>query len=192
MTTELLKRGIDALVKRHQSDPNKESINGIDYPAELLYAQRMADALAKYVPDASKPLQLAAWSHHIMRWEVARSLYPMGKSGYYQWRQHVLKHQLKVTKDVLTEVGISSAEVDLVTTYMQKDNRRTCTEAQTVEDIACVVFVVYYLEAFAQKHSEEKVIDIIRKTMLKVSEKGKVYLSKLALNSSLNALLAKA
>ncbi|MBE9542388.1 MAG: DUF4202 family protein, partial [Proteobacteria bacterium] len=49
---------------------------------------------------------------------------------------------------------------------------------QLVEDIAALVFIEHYMQAFADKHpeySEEKWVEIILRTWNKMSEKGKEF-----------------
>jgi len=36
----------------------------------------------------------------------------------------------------------------------------------------CLVFLDYYFDDFSEKHSDEKVIDILQKTWRKMSDKG--------------------
>ena len=45
-------------------------------------------------------------------------------------------------------------------------------ETQTLEDTICLVFLDYYFEEFAAKHEDDKVIDILKKTWVKMSERG--------------------
>ena len=49
---------------------------------------------------------------------------------------------------------------------------RSDAEAQTLEDVACLVFLRYYAENFAAKHPREKVFDILLKTQRKMSPRG--------------------
>jgi len=189
MNNEILEKAIAAIIELHKGDPLTETVKDETIPSELLYARRMAAMMTVYEPHAAPTLVLAAWCHHIRRWEVARELYPMDRPGYYQWRRHVMQHQLSVTTAVLQQSGAIASDIEAVTAAMQKDNRRDIHEAQILEDVACMVFVKYYLEAFAQKHDPDKVTDIIRKTMLKVSERGQNYISKLPLNDHIASLL---
>jgi hypothetical protein len=53
-----------------------------------------------------------------------------------------------------------------------------------MEDVACMVFVQYYLEPFAAPHNPEKVVDIVRKTMLKMSKLAIDETAKLPLNQT--------
>ncbi len=55
---------------------------------------------------------------------------------------------------------------------MQKRGLRRDPETQTLEDVICLVFVLYYLDDFARKHDEAKLIDIIQKTWAKMSDAG--------------------
>ena len=64
---------------------------GNPVPKELLYARRMSSVLAKFAPNASEALQLAARCQHIRRWTVPRDSYPMDRKGYLRWRTHLKK-----------------------------------------------------------------------------------------------------
>jgi hypothetical protein len=46
----------------------------------------MSAMLARFVPDASEALKLAARCQHIERWKIPRSQYPQTRAGYQQWR----------------------------------------------------------------------------------------------------------
>ena len=50
---------------------------------------------------------------------------------------------------------------------------RSDGEAQTLEDVACLVFLRYYAARFASKHPAEKVLDILIKTQRKMSPHGR-------------------
>ena len=58
-------------------DPTTEVFQGVVYPKELLYAQRMTAWLDKLAPDASEALRLAVRCQHIQRWMIPRHTYPM-------------------------------------------------------------------------------------------------------------------
>lgn len=158
----------EALMKLHEEDPKK-----IDNQAEeSLYAIRMLDQLRKYYPQANQLLEISALAHHLKRWEIARSLYPMDKQGYFQWRRHVAKHQLAQLTEVLEKESIAKDEQEAILSYLKKENIKKFEEAQIIEDVACMVFVHFYLESFAAPHDEQKVVDIVRKTMLKMSQRA--------------------
>ncbi len=55
---------------------------------------------------------------------------------------------------------------------MKKELNRN-PETQLVEDVICLVFVEYYLQDFAaEKHDDEKVVDILKKTLVKMSSRA--------------------
>ena len=56
---------------------------------------------------------------------------------------------------------------------MRKEQLRSDGEAQTLEDVACLVFFRYYAANFAAKHAREKVVDILLKTQRKMSPRGR-------------------
>ncbi|MFW2377494.1 MAG: DUF4202 family protein, partial [Cellulophaga baltica] len=60
------------------------------------------------------------------------------------------------------------------------------------EDVICLVFLEYYFEPFAQKYSEEKLIDILQKTWRKMSKEGQEAALKLPLSANSLTLVGKA
>ena len=61
-------------------------------PEALLYGQRMSSELARLIPDASEPLQIAARGQHVERWKLKRADYPEGRAGYLTWRRDQALH----------------------------------------------------------------------------------------------------
>jgi len=56
----------------------------------------------------------------------------------------------------------------------------------------CLVFLDYYFDEFAEKHSEEKVIDILQKTWKKMSNEGHEAALKLKFSEKSLKLVKKA
>ena len=75
-------KAITAFDVYNASDPNKEKSNGLTYPKEILYANRMTERLARFAPNASESVKLAVRCQHIGRWEIPRNNYPLNKKGY--------------------------------------------------------------------------------------------------------------
>ena len=65
-------------------------------------------------------------------------------------------------------------------------------ETQTLEDVACLVFLESYFWDFSRLHDEEKIIGILRKTWAKMSPRGQEAARELSLNAGAEALLNKA
>ena len=86
-------------------DPNQDVFEGVTYPKELLYSQRMTAMLKHFEPDASETLQLAARCQHICRWKISRNNYPMDRIGYKCWRMELYKFHGEITGGIMREVG---------------------------------------------------------------------------------------
>ncbi len=157
------------------SDPNMVTIDDETQPKELVYAQRLTEMLNRYVPDASEALQLATRAQHIQRWTVPRSDFPMTKSGYMRWRGTLKQVHADIAAKVMAENGYDHDMIQQVSSLLKKENIRTNPDMQTLEDVVVLAFLEYDLEAFVEKYhdyTEEKFITILRKSYLKMSEKG--------------------
>mgnify|MGYP001036748514 CR=1 FL=1 len=158
--------------KKNAQDPNTYQVAGFEYPKELLYSQRMSRKLLQFESNASKALQIAARAQHICRWKIARNEFPMDRVGYLKWRETLKKMHAKTTGEILQKVGFDDQFVDRVQKIILKKLIKKNEESQALEDVICLVFLDYYFDEFAEKHSDEKVIDILQKTWVKMSDKG--------------------
>ena len=158
--------------KKNAEDPNIYQVKGFEYPKELLYSQRMTRTLLQFQPNASKALQIAARAQHICRWQIARNEFPMDRVGYLKWRETLKKMHANTTAEILQQVGFDEQFVDRVKKIILKKLIKKNEESQALEDVICLVFLDYYFDEFATKHSDEKVIDILQKTWVKMSDKG--------------------
>ena len=173
-------------------DPNLESVAGNQIAKELIYGQRMTAQLQKFLPNASEELQLAARSQHICRWKIPRSDYPMDRQGYKKWRLDLAVFHGETAGEILTINGYSDATIQRVKDLLLKRSLKRDDEVQALEDVVCLVFLEFYLEDFAAKHDEEKLIDIIQKTWNKMSTTGHDAALKLSLSDKMLSLITKA
>ncbi len=158
--------------KKNEEDPNTYQVAGFEYPKELLYSQRMTRKLLQFEPNASKALQIAARAQHVCRWKISRNEYPMDRVGYLKWREELKKMHANITVEILEQVGFDEQFQKRVQKIILKKLIKKNEESQTLEDVICLVFLDYYFDEFAAKHTDEKVIDILQKTWVKMSEKG--------------------
>ncbi|GAA3629268.1 DUF4202 domain-containing protein [Flavivirga jejuensis] len=158
--------------KKNAEDINTYQVYGLDYPKELLYSQRMSRKLLQFNPNASRALQIAARAQHICRWKIARDTYPMDRIGYLKWRETLKKMHAELTVEILDQVGYDTQFKDRVSLLINKKLIKKNEESQILEDTICLVFLDYYFEEFAAKHNDEKIIDILKKTWVKMSDKG--------------------
>ncbi|GAA4900318.1 hypothetical protein GCM10023311_27390 [Flaviramulus aquimarinus] len=178
--------------KKNAEDINTYPVAGIDYPKELLYSQRMSRKLLQFNPNASKALQIAARAQHICRWKIARDEYPMDRVGYLKWRETLKRMHADLTTDILKQVGYDDQFADRVKSIILKKLIKKNEESQTLEDTICLVFLDYYFEEFAAKHNDEKIIDILKKTWVKMSDKGHEEALKLNFSEKSLALVKQA
>ncbi|SFW63886.1 DUF4202 domain-containing protein [Cellulophaga fucicola] len=178
--------------KANEQDPNKEIFEGKEYAKEVLYAMRMTEKLNSFAPNASEVLQLTARCQHICRWEIARDSYEMNRTGYLTWRQDLKKFHAKKAGELLESIGYDQETIHNVAFLLEKKQLKKNEETQTLEDVICLVFLEYYFEPFAQKYSEEKLIDILQKTWRKMSKEGQEAALKLPLSKTSLELVSKA
>lgn len=158
-------------------------------PAELVYARRMSAVLDRFAPNASELLRLAARAQHIRRWTLPRAAYPDGRAGYHRWRNELKRRHAETAGAILAVNGYSVHEVGRVQALIRKEGLRSDAEAQTLEDVACLVFLQYYLTGFARKHETGKLAGILRKTWGKMSEDARTAALALPLETDLEALI---
>jgi hypothetical protein len=151
------------------NDPNREKTEDNDIPKEFLYAIRMTSKLSHYAPDAPEHVQLAARCQHIGRWEIPRNAYPIDRKGYLQWRSQLAIHHATIAEKILKECDYDQETIDKVKALLQKKQLHQNPDTQLLEDVICLVFIEYYLDDFANLHDDDKVIDILKKTLKKMS-----------------------
>jgi hypothetical protein len=165
LMSDRLQRALAAIDAANARDPN----GAAGEPAEFVYGRRMSEALAAFAPGASEPLRIAVRGQHIERWLSPRSAYPDGKAGYFAWRNAAKKRHAERLGEIMADCGYDAATIARVGALVRKEKLRSDSEAQTLEDVACLVFLRYYAESFAAKHPGEKVFDILVKTQRKMS-----------------------
>jgi len=164
-------RAIALFDAANAEDPNLDQ----GQPKELLYAQRMTEMINRYAPDASEVAQLAVRAQHIKRWTVPRSSYPMTKEGYLAWRTGLYKFHAETAGALMREAGYDDAMIDKVKAAVGKRGLKVNPDTQMMEDVTDLVFIEHYMLGFAGQHaeySEEKWLDIIRKTWRKISQRA--------------------
>jgi hypothetical protein len=184
---------IAAIDDANARDPKTADIDGRAVPAELLYGRRMSDTLAVMAPDASELLKIAVRGQHIERWTSPRASYPAGRAGYLKWRSDLKDFHARQLGEIMTAAGYAEQEAARVGSLVRKERMRTDPEAQMLEDVACVVFLAYYLDEFLGKTDADaaKLAGILAKTWKKMSAQGHAQAGKLDLPQHVLALLQR-
>lgn len=102
----------------------------------------------------------------------------MTKVGYHAWRTYLKKRQAEGVTQILLECGYSADDAEKVGSLIRKDGlgkggKDEAEEVQILEDVACLVFLDDQFEQFEKGLEEEKMIGILRKTWVKMSERGR-------------------
>jgi len=161
-------------------------------PTELLYARRMTAWLERLSPDASEELRLAVRAQHLGRWRLPRDRFPEGRAGYKRWRSECARMHADLAAGILAEVGYDGRLIDRVRDLLSKKRLADDPEVQTLEDVACLVFLEHTFADFARKQERDKLVDIVRKTWAKMSGRGRAAAAALALPPDLAAIVADA
>lgn len=176
----------------HAQDPNKITVNGSEHPYELHYSRKMSSYLSKRDPSAPAPLRLAIRAQHFRRWEVPRDSYPMTKPGYHAWRTYLKKRQADLASQICLDCGYSEEEAGRVASLIRKEDLKKDEETQTLEDVACLVFLDDQFEEFEKLHDEEKMVGILKKTWGKMSERGHELALEIPMSDRCKELVGKA
>ena len=162
-----LTQAITLIDEINQQDPNQVLINDVLTPVALVYGQRMTQVLSDFMPDAPLTLSIACRAQHIKRWASLRADYPMGRTGYLTWRKDLGAMHADLAMDVAKSVGCNELEIASVGKMIRKEELKREPLVQALEDVACLVFLTYYLTPFCDKHTPEKIISIVQKTWKK-------------------------
>lgn len=183
---------LSAIDNINKEDINTTTVDGVAHPKELLYGQYMSACLNQYWPNANDNLKIAVRAQHIKRWHLKRAEYPTGKAGYLTWRKELGVFHAATTKALMLEHGYSEDQAETTASIIRKEKLKSNQDSQTLEDVACLVFLQYYFDEFAAKHTEEKIIRIVQLTWRKMSEQGHTIALTLTLPEHLATLVNKA
>ena len=161
-------------------DPNKFTWDGTTYPQEYFLAIKLHDWVLQLDTDASEALLLASRSQHIGRWESPRETYPMDREGYLKWRKDLSKFHADKAGFIMQKVGYGDEMIDRVSQIILKQKIKVDADVQTMENALCLVFLEFQYEEFLHKHSAEKVINILKKSLLKMDAHGHQFALKLS------------
>lgn len=176
-----------ALAACHAEDP----VHWDGRPRAEVQHERLAHWVEHLAPNASEALRLAARCQHLERWKRPRSDYPEGRRGYLDWRRDAAIFHADRAGELLLAAGYDDdtrAKVRALNTKADLDD----PETRTLEDALSLAFLEQELAEFAEKHDEEKLVRILKKTWRKMSEAGHTAALGLPLDDDLRQLVEKA
>jgi hypothetical protein len=181
-----------AIDEANAADPVTIVVDGEPVPKELAHARLMTDWVRRLDPDATELQLLAARAHHLRRWEVPRTEYPEGRSGYLRWRAAQKKRHAVEAGDLLRPFGYTDEEVARVGMLIRKEGLARDAQVQTHEDALCLVFIQLQFMEVLEQLGEEKMVEVIRKTLRKMSPQAVEAALALPLDPSARALVERA
>jgi hypothetical protein len=183
---------IERIDAANAAGPNVETHEGEPHPKELLYAQRMTEALERLDPNASETVRLAARAQHICRWKIPRRDYPMDRDGYRKWRTDLGRFHAETAGKILSELGYDEPTIRRVQSLLRKERLKTDPDCQLLEDAICLVFLQHYSAEFIEEHDESKLINIFQRTWKKMSARGQKAALQMSLPRGVLAIVEKA
>lgn len=191
---ERFRRADERFEQAHREDPERVRIDGEETPFAVHYHRRLAHWVGLTTSEPSEALRLAARCQHIRRWTLARRDFPEGPEGYKKWRSTLARQHADDAAEILKDVGYPEDVVARVGSLLVKKGLRSDAEVQAFEDAICLVFLENQLADFSEKHTEDKLIDILRKTWRKMGPRGRELAQTLAadLPQSARDLLTRA
>ena len=116
----------------------------------------------------------------------------MTRAGYHRWRTELGAFHARRAAEILREAGYDETTVARVQALVRKEGLKTDPETQTLEDVACLVFLEDEAAEFAARHEEGKVVRILARTWGKMSPRGRAAVLGLELHGRVRELIAKA
>ena len=133
-------------------------------------------------------LLLAGRAHHLRRWELPRDSYPVGRAGYLRWRRDQKARHATDVAAILEACGYETSEIEDVQRLIR---RESVDGAQAVEDAACLVFIETQLASLANRMDHDLLVEVIRKTARKMSDRGLELVASIPLGEAEQSLLSR-
>lgn len=175
-------QAIAAIDAANAGDPFTCVVRGETRPKEIGHAELMCEWVSRLDPDADDFQLLAARAHHLRRWEFPRSAEPEGRAGYLRWRTAARKRHAELVGELLRPVGYSEDDIEQVQKIVAKDGlgkgdladvNGRAPKVQTHEDALCLVFLETQFNETAEKLGDEKTIDVLARTLVKMGQRGR-------------------
>jgi hypothetical protein len=183
---------VAAIDAANADDPNTIEVRGEVRPKELAHAELMTEWVRRLDPDASEAQLLAARAHHLRRWTSPRSSYPEGRAGYLRWRTDLKKQHAEEVGAILAGAGYDAATIETVQRIVKKVGLGTDPAVQVHEDALCLVFLETQLAETADRLGDDHIVEVIRKTVAKMSPAGLAEVPAIPMRDHDRDLLARA
>lgn len=178
-----------AIDEANTADPN--TLAG--QPLALVEGRTAHGWTLRLDPTAAEAVQLAARAHHLRRWVVPRDTYPAGRSGYLRWRRDQQRRHADELSALLAEAGYGDATAQRAATIVTKRGLGSDPDVQLFEDAVALTFLETQLAGVRDKLADDaKLIEVLAKTLAKMSERGRRAAAGIELDPALAELVAAA
>lgn len=184
-----LAAAITAIDAANAQDPNQ-------YQGQPL-AQRQGVVAQRWVERleaaASPALILAARAHHLRRWMVPRRSYPDGRQGYLRWRRDQKTRHAEELRRIVLDSGMGAAIAVRAAEIVTKTGLGSDPEVQVFEDAVALTFIETQFASTAERvDDDDKMVDIVAKTLAKMSPAGREAAGGIALSRELATIVDRA
>lgn len=190
-SSERFERAIAAIDAANSGDPNTIFVRGVERQKEQAHAELMTEWVSSLDPAATEEQLLAARAHHIRRWSVPRDAYPEGRAGYLRWRRDLQRQEAAEVAEIMAGTGYGAESIDRVQSIIRKERLASDPMVQLHEDALCLVFLETQAADFAAEHGEELTVEVLAKTLRKMSRRGIEAAGSLDLPFAVRDLLAR-
>lgn len=166
--------------------------DGRERPFELAYADRLEHWIGLLVPRPSAALSFACRAQHVRRWEIPRDAFPDGRAGYHAWRRKLEDLHVAVAREILAGSGCGADEALRVERLLRKQGRDADPEVQAMQDAVSLVTVEMQMGSLEAKLDEGKLVDVLRRTMAKMSPAGRELAARISLGDEARRIVALA
>lgn len=187
-----LERAFSAIDAANAADSNTLTVRGETRPKEQAHAELACEWIARLVPEPSDALLVAGRAHHVRRWAIPRADYPAGRNGYLRWRKALQKLHAETVGEILAAEDWPLCEIAQVQDLVRKRRLGRDAEAQALEDALCLVFLETQLGGVADQLEADHTVEVLRKTLKKMSPAAIALAQGLPLDPRGRALLARA
>ena len=192
MPDERFEQAISAIDAANADDPFVLVVDGVTRPKEQAHAEMMTAWVHRLDPSAGEAQLLAARAHHLRRWTSPRTDFPEGRAGYLRWRTALKARHADEVAAILAEVGYGPEVIEQVQHIVRKESIKADPVVQTHEDALCLTFLQTQFAELADRLGDDKTVDVVRKTLAKMSDQGRTEALALAMSPGERALVERA
>jgi len=183
---------VAAIDAANSDDPAVIVIDGVSRPKELAHAELMTAWVQWLDPHADEAQLLAARAHHLRRWAVPRDTYPDGRAGYLRWRRDQNARHAEEVGTILGGCGYDPDTIERVAQIVRKERSAEDPAVQVHEDARCLVFLATQVAPVADRLGDARTVEVLRKTLPKMSDAARRAALELSLGPAETALLERA